>query len=151
MAKPARPDLVFRSIDELLADAARLKAGPYKKAGEWDLPMILDHLAKAMEIPFTTQKPVPWPFNMVARGMIHLVARRRFYPSMKFPAPKAMRPTPNTPLESADAAFRAAAQKIKSFEGPTVSGTPFGTLALKDFVKMHLLHGAHHLSFLRPE
>jgi hypothetical protein len=149
MAKPARPELIFRSIDEMLADVARLRAGPYQKAGQWDLGMILDHLGKAMTVPPVDQKPVPWPINIVARALIRRMAKRQFYPPFKFPAPKGMRPTPNIPLESAEPMFRAAAEKLKSLPGPTISDTPFGTLALDDFVKLQLLHGAHHLSFLR--
>jgi hypothetical protein len=76
MAKPARPELIFHSIDEMIADAQRLKAGPYEKAGQWDLAMILDHLARAMETPPSNQRPVPWPFNIVARGFIHQMAKR---------------------------------------------------------------------------
>jgi hypothetical protein len=149
MAKPARPELIFHSIDDLLADAARLRAGPYEKAGEWDLAMILDHLGKAMEIPSPVQKSVPWPVSVIARAFIRRMTRRGVYPSFKIRAPKAMQPTPNIPLETADAMFRAAAGKIKTFTGPTVEGTPFGALPREDFIKLHLLHGAHHLSFLR--
>ena len=149
MAKPARPDLIFLSIDDLLADAERLRCGSYEKAGQWDLPMILDHLGKAMEVPSPVQKPVPWPVSVIARAFIRRMTRRGIYPSFKIRAPKAMQPTPNIPLETADAAFRAAAGKMKSFTGPTVEGTPFGPLPREDFVKLHLLHGAHHLSFLR--
>jgi hypothetical protein len=150
MAKPARPDLVFHSIDDLLADAARLRSGPYTQAGNWDLPMILDHLGKAMETPSPNQKPVLWPLDIVARVMIHLLAKRTYYPRIKFPAAKAMQPKGDVSLETAEAAFRSAAEKIKSLPGPRVSGTPFGTLFLDDFMKLHLLHGAHHLSFLSP-
>jgi hypothetical protein len=150
MAKPARPELIFHSVDDMIADVQRLKAGPYEKAGQWDLAMILDHLGKAMLVPQPPeQMRVPWPFNIVARALIHQLARRTYYPQFKFPAPKAFQPSGNVSLEQADAGFCAAAAKVKTFDGPTVSDTPFGTLPREDFVKLHLLHGAHHLSFLR--
>ena len=148
MAKPARPELIFRSIDDLLADAQRLGSGPYEKAGQWDLAMILDHLGKEMQLPSPTT--VPGPVAIVARYFIRRMARHDFYPPFTFPAPKDMRPTPNIPLETADGAFRAAAEKIKAMNGPWVTGTAFGPVPRADFVKLHLLHGAHHLSFLRP-
>jgi hypothetical protein len=150
MAKPARPELIFHSIDEMLADVATLRAAPYRKAGQWDLPMILDHLGKAMAVPAVGQMPVPAPLRPLARIVIHRMAKRQFYPPFKFPAPKAIRPTPDIPLETADAAFCTAAEKLKSMTGPTISDTPFGTLELDDFVRLQLLHGAHHLSFLFP-
>jgi len=152
MAKPARPELIFHSVDEMIADAARLKLGPYEKAGQWDLAMILDHLGKAMRVPQPPEhKPVPWPLSVVARAFIHRLAKRKYYPQFKFPAPKEFQPAAGVPLEQADAAFCAAAEQIKTFDGPTVSGTPFGTLPREDFLKLHLLHGAHHLSFLSPQ
>jgi hypothetical protein len=148
MAKPARPELIFRSIDDLLADADRLRSGPYDKAGQWDLPMILDHLAKAMTLPASTT--VPAPVAIVARYFIHRMARHDFYPPFTFPSAKSMLPTPSISLESAEPAFRSAAEKIKTLNGQWVTGTPFGPLPRADFIKLHLLHGAHHLSFLSP-
>jgi hypothetical protein len=150
MSKPARPALVFGSIDEMIADADRLRARPYEKTGEWDLPMILDHLGKAMTLPYEGMK-VPWPINFIARVMIHRMATRMKYPGFRISAPKAMKPTVGISLETAEAAFRVAAEKVKGLTGPTVSGTPFGTVPIDDYIKLHLLHGAHHLSFLAPQ
>jgi hypothetical protein len=148
MAKPARPKLIFNSIDEMVADADRLGSGPYDKAGQWDLPMILNHLSKAMDSFATAQTPVRWPLDIVARVGIHLMAKRKYYPPISISAPKEMQPAASVPLETAQAEFRAAAEKVKAFKGPKVSGTPFGTLPLEDFIKLQLLHGAHHLSYL---
>ena len=151
MSKPARHDLKFHSIDDLLSDAGSLKISGYEKTGQWDLAMVLDHLGKAMNAPWAADaQRVPWPFSIVARLLIRRMVSRQFYPTIKFPSPKSMRPDPNVSLENADAAFREAAEKIKACNGPTIAGTPFGTLPLDDFVKMHLLHGAHHLGFLTP-
>ncbi len=152
MAKPARPELIFHSVDEMLADVDRLRGGSYEKTGQWDLPMILDHLAKSMHTMQTCEgmKPVPKPLDIVARLGVHLVTKRKYYPGIKFSAPKEMRPTVGIPLEAAEAAFRQAAEQVKAINTPTVSGTPFGTMMSDDFVKLQLLHGAHHLSFLRP-
>jgi hypothetical protein len=149
MAHRARPDLIFHSIDEMLADAGRLQLGPYEKTGEWDLPMILDHLGKAMKIPYEGMA-VPWPANVVVRALIHRMTKRMKYPTIRFIAPKGMKPTPGIPLETASAAFVAAAENIKTLSGPTVGSTPFGAVPLDDYVKLQLLHGAHHLSFLLP-
>jgi hypothetical protein len=150
MAKPARPELIYRSIDDMLADVDRLKSGPYDKAGQWDLPMILDHLAKAMNSFLPGAKPLPWPVNVVARVGVHLMAKRTYYPGIKWTAPKSMTPPSGIPLEQAEPEFRTAAEKIKSFTGEKIEGTPFGAISREDLLKLHLLHGAHHLSFLRP-
>lgn len=151
MGKPARPDLVFGSFGDMLADVQRLRDGSYRRSGEWDLAMILDHLAKAMNYPWDPQtRPMRWPGRVVARWVIHRMVQRGVYPSFQVPAPKSMRPTPDIPLDTANAALRAAVERVQSLSGPTVPGTPFGQMPLEDFVKLHLLHGAHHLSYLAP-
>ena len=150
MGTPARPDLVFNSIDELLADAARLRDGGHEQLGKWTLAMILDHLGKAMNGPWSDQSRVPWPFSIGARALIHRMVQRDRYPNFTFPVPPGMKPSKTVSLADANAAFCSAAEKVKACTGPVVENTPFGTLPLHDFVKMHLLHGAHHLGFLKP-
>ncbi len=150
MAKPARPELVFRNLDEMLADVDRLKAGPYEKTGQWELPQILDHLTKGVNACLAHEKAVPWPLDIAVRVAVHLINKRTYYPPFKFHAPKDMQPATDISLDQADTAFRAAIEQIKSLPGPVVPHTAFGKMPLADLIKLQLLHGAHHLSFLRP-
>jgi hypothetical protein len=150
MPNRARPDLKYHSLDEVLADVDRLRSGPVEQAGQWNLAMTLDHMAKAMSAHDNPKvKPMPWPVRWIVRAGVHRMVRRGRYPSIKFPAPKRALPDPNVSLESACAKFRVVVEGLRTMQGPIVANTPFGDLSLDEFQKLQLLHAAHHLSFLR--
>lgn len=150
MSTPARPDLKFDTLDALVADADRLRAG-YEKAGQWDLGMVLDHLNRTMSGPFGPGRNwVPWPATAAVRAAIHGMVRRGRYPSMKIPAMPSLRPTPGADADAALASLRDVVRRTEGLSGDTVQLPPFGPISRADFVGMQLLHGAHHMSFLRP-
>ena len=150
MSKPARRGLRFSSVDEMIADTERLRAGPYDRAGQWDLAMILDHLAKSMGAPFNAgTKNLPWPTAPVARFVMHWFARREVYPEIKFPAPNSIQPVPGMALEPVYAEFLRTARQVQNASGEMINWPPIGAVPLEDFRKIQLLHGAHHLSFLK--
>jgi hypothetical protein len=150
MAHPARPDLKYNSLDEMLADVERLRSGAVEQAGQWNLAMTLDHMAKAMNAHDNPMvKPMRRPLRWIVRAAVHRMVRRGRYPSMRFPAPKRMRPEPNVSLESTYAEFRSAVEGLRTMPGLIVADTPFGDLSLDEFIKLQLLHGAHHLGFLK--
>jgi hypothetical protein len=152
MSKPARPELRFATFDELLADVDRLRSGPYDKAGKWDLGMILDHLARMMNVPFTDGlRSMPWPAGAVARFVIHLMVKRNKYPSIRFHAPRAIRPSPNADVDTAYTSLKEAIDRVKAVTGETITVPPFGVMPTADFIGLQLLHAAHHLSFLKPQ
>ena len=150
MAKPARPDLKFSSYDEMLADVERLKGG-YDKTGQWDLPMILDHIGKGINAPWIPQMKIPWPGSLIAQAIIRRMVNKQYYPNIKFHAPKAMQPTAGIPMETAYPAFIATVEKVKNYPDPVMKNTPFGDVPTELWQKLHLLHGAHHLAFLTPK
>jgi len=149
LSKPARPDLKFNSFDEMITDAQKLRAGPYDRAGQWDLAMILDHLGKSMNMPFAGGKNLPWPATVIGRFVLHRFAQRTTYPMVKFPAPKGIRPISGIELEPAFTEFLTAARRVEDASDETIQWPPFGRILLEDFRKIQLLHGAHHLSFLK--
>src|ERR1700761_3871933 len=121
MSKPARPDLKFDALDDLVAEVDRLRNKPYEKTGQWDLPMIVDHVAKQMNTPFTTGiKTVPWPIGPIVRFFFRLLAKRETYPHIKFPAPKFIRPTPGISIESAHAELLQVVEKLKAAKGEMI-------------------------------
>ena len=150
MSSPARPGLSFDTIDAMLADADRLRRG-YAKAGQWDLGMILDHLAKTQSAPFDTGRwNLPWPATAIVRSMIHGMVKRHQYPSFKVPMAPPLKPTPGVDVDEAYGRFRELSERIKRLPADTVAAPPFGRMSTADFVGIQLLHGAHHLAFLRP-
>lgn len=57
-----RRELHYGSLDELLADAEQIAAGPYKTIGNWTYGQILTHLTEAMESTldgFSFRAPLP--------------------------------------------------------------------------------------------
>ena len=150
MSKPARPGLKFNDLDEMVADASQLRGGSYEMAGRWDLPFILGHLSKTMMFPFQPGgKNIPWPFSLIPRFFYNKITQSGKYPKMKVPMPKFFKPADGVPLENAWEEFVAATDRVKSAPGPTMECPPLGTVPTESFQKMQLLHGAHHLSFLK--
>ena len=152
MSTPARPDLRFDSIAAMRADAEHLNRVGYDKAGEWDLAKILDHVAKTMSGPFREgERNLPWPVGPIARRLVHRMVERGRYPSMKIPVMPSLRPDPNATTDDALPFFIGACVECDKLAGDTVRCPPFGTMPRGDFIGMQLLHGAHHLSFLKAK
>ena len=150
MNTPARPGLKFDTLDAMLADVDRLRGG-YTKAGEWDLGMILDHLAKTEEAAFAKGRwNLPWPMTAVIRTLVHGMVGRQKYPSFKIPVAPQLKPTPGVDVDEAFGRFRDLTQRMKTLPSDTVAAPPFGRMPTADYVGMQLLHGAHHLAFLKP-
>jgi hypothetical protein len=150
MANRARPELKYNSLDEMLTDVDRLRSGPVEQAGQWNLAMTLDHMAKAITAHDNPMvKPMRRPLRWIVRAAVHRMVHRGRYPSMRFPAPKRIRPDPNVSLELTYAEFRSAVESLRTMQSPIVANTPFGDLSLDEFIKLQLLHGAHHLGFLK--
>lgn len=151
MGTPARPELRFDSIRAMRDDAERLRRVGYDKAGQWDLTMILDHLGKTMSGPFQEgQRNLPWPVGPIARRLVHRMVEKQTYPNLTIPALPRIRPTPGVALDDAYPTFVGACAQVEALTDDRVACPPFGVLPRTDFVGMQLLHGAHHLSFLKP-
>ena len=148
-----RRRLDFRSYDALLADVARLRDQGYDRAGNWQLPQILAHLARTMDVVVDrAAKPMPRPLRWVARRLaLPWVLKRRRMPT-GVPIPPMVRdasPTPPAP-DVAAAALEAAIARARAHAGPTIGHPALGTIALDDWHQLQLIHAAHHLSFLVP-
>lgn len=152
MSHPARPDLKFDSLAAMRADVERLREVGYEKAGQWELPAMLDHLAKTLSGPFREgERNLPWPVGPIARRLVHRMVEKGRYPNLKIPALPSIAPTPGVTMDDAYPFFLGACISCEKLEGPTVTCPPFGTLPREDFIGMQLLHGAHHLSYLKPK
>src|SRR5260370_18837753 len=94
MANPARPELHFNSIDNVIADVDAVPGRPCEHTGNWDLPRMLDHLAKGFSIPYMTNPPrVAWPARGIARFFVRRMLRADRYPNFSAPMPKELTPT----------------------------------------------------------
>lgn len=146
-----RRPLDFRSYDALLADVARLREVGYDRAGNWELPQIVAHLAHTMDVvsdPAT--KPMPRPVQWAARTLVlPRFLKRRAMPT-GMPTPGMLRAARPASDEAAFALFVAAVDRARAHLGPTLRHPAMGRMAVDDWHQLQLIHAAHHLSFLVP-
>lgn len=149
----ARRPLDFRSYDDLLADVARLRERGYDRAGTWELPQMLVHLARTMDVVSDpSSKRMPRPLQWAARRFaLPWMLKRRGMPA-RAPMPKLLRPTSPTPpsIDEAMAALEAAISRARALPGATIAHPALGTIALDDWHQLQLIHASHHLSHLVP-
>jgi hypothetical protein len=143
--------LRFESVDELLAEVERLRQAGYTKLGEWELPQMMDHIARQMTLLLEPGGPrVPWALQWIARRVIHRMAVRKKYLPFKARAAEQLKPSPDATDASAYASLVAAVDRLRSLKGDLIDTHTFGTMSRHDYIQMQLVHAAHHLGFLIP-
>lgn len=147
--EPRRLD--FREFAEVLAEVDRLRRDGYRKAGEWDLAQVCDHLAYFIEGSldgFTFR--VPWLLKVLfGRLALWLILKQqRMKPGIR---------TPQKPLLAAGSDEAAAVGRLKqaidrlqAHTGELHRSPFFGYLTPGQWRDLHLIHCAHHLGYLLP-
>jgi hypothetical protein len=143
-----RRRLKFADVDAVAAEVGRLRKG-YTRAGNWSLPQACRHLQWAMQY---SMKPAPERKN-VETTRFQWVLLKIILASGKIPAgvqtPERIVPTEDTP-EAAIDEFLAALEELKNFTGEFSPHPLLGPIKRRDYVRLHLIHCAHHLGFLSP-
>src|SRR5262245_27535137 len=141
----------FHDFDQVLADAERLLAGGYGRAGNWGLAQAADHLAKAITLSLDGFPSLwPWPLRLAARWLVlgkimrHEVFRRRVA------APAYLAPADGVADREAVERLRAAVGRFVAHTGPLHPSPAFGRLTREQWREVHLWHCEHHFSFLLP-
>lgn len=141
----------YDALSDAVADAERLLASGYDRAGRWTLAQVACHLATVIEMsrrgfPWY----LPWPLTAFARWFAMGPVLRREVFRIRMPAPQFLQP----PVDADD---RAGVDRLRAavalFEGPgdTVFPSPvFGRLTREQWRQVHLWHCEHHFSFLVP-
>lgn len=151
MITEKRP-LRFATLDDMLADVNHLRTAGYTKLGEWELPRMMDHIAKQMTMLLEPDGPrVPWPVQWIARWAIHRMAVRKKYLPFKAKAAASLKPSPDATDASAYASLLAAVERLRALKGDLIDTHAFGKMSRHDYIQMQLVHAAHHLSFLVPK
>ncbi len=142
-----RRRLVFGDADQVAAEVSRLRKG-YRKMGNWSLPQICQHLTKAIGYSMN-----PAPDRKVESGFMQWLQVKAILAFGQIPAgveaPQRIVP-PEETEESAVDDFLSMLQKLKDFRGEFAPHPMLGRMKHGDFVKLHLIHCAHHLGFLTP-
>jgi Protein of unknown function (DUF1569) len=147
-----RRKINYASLEELLADAARLSSGPVAVLGNWSPGQVFKHLALAYNgsidgLSFT----LPWPVRMMARIFKNKLLSGPMPAGFKLPSDgaKALSPAPMS-TEDGLADLRAAIERLQR-ESHRAKHPVFGELTKEQWDKLHLKHASLHMSFLVPQ
>jgi hypothetical protein len=153
-----RRELTFATLDDAVRDAETLLAKGYDRAGNWDLAQVCGHLAAWFRYQLDGFPPAP----VLARPVFWLVRNTvGGWMAKKMMAGGRMRegiptipqsvPAPGGRDAAAVTELRETIARWQAHAGPLHPSPLFGRLTRDRWVKGHLIHCAHHLSFLTPK
>ncbi len=150
-AKIQRRRLDFRHFAQVAEDLDRLHALGYTRSGRWDLAQICEHLAVFMEMSLTGFRfRFPWPMRVMGRSVLRqLTLWRRSIPT-GFSAPRELNPRSELSHAAAIAVVKKLLCRVRDAQRFQPSPL-FGRMSAEEWRQIHLIHCAHHLSFLIPK
>ena len=148
-----RRDLAFENLSEVMPEVDRLLAG-YDRVGNWSLGQVCQHLTVIF-----TRSIEGWPTRApwVIRRTVGPLVLTRVLSSGEMPegirTPQKLGLTPGTELDDrAEAeALRGAIRYYEAFTDSLPEHPFFGPLSRQNWDRLHRIHCAHHLSFLRSQ
>jgi hypothetical protein len=155
MSAPPRRDLAFATFAEVSRDVATLRERGYLAAGKWNLAQVCGHLAAWLKFPldgFPKMGPVLTGIVWMLRNTVGKSAGRRILATGKMPSRgQTIRQT----VPPADADEPKAVDELErmidrftAHQGEYHPSPLFGRLTRAECQRLHLIHCAHHLSFL---
>ena len=154
--KPERRKLTFATLDDVVADAERLRDGGYDKVGNWDLAQVCFHISEWMRFPLDGFPKPPLPIAMMLWVMRKTIGPKMYrqylaegMPSGKPTIPQSIAP-PGGEVNVAIAKLKETVARFQEHAGPLHPSPLFGALDKEAAMKLQLVHCAHHLSFLVP-
>jgi hypothetical protein len=140
-----RRNLKFEGADDVAVDVKKLRPG-YTRAGSWDLPQTCWHLNKAIRFSMEPRPPVtPTLLQRMQLKTILMVGR---IPA-GVQAPDRILPPPDASEGSIDE-FLEALVLLRDFKGEFAPHRMLGSIDPDKFMRLHLIHCAHHFSMLSP-
>ncbi|MGL6075720.1 MAG: DUF1569 domain-containing protein [Fimbriiglobus sp.] len=155
---PARPELRFETLDEVVHDVEALLASGYEKTGNWSLGQCAGHLANWVEYQMDGFPKLPLflkPIFFVVRKLFASKMLQKVITEGKMKAGYSTAP-PSVPSESVDdraevERLRQAYRRWENYTKPFLPSPLFGEQKREDWRKLHLVHAAHHLGYLKPK
>ena len=146
-----RRKLDFTSFDAMLADIETLQARGYTRAGNWSLEQAAEHLERFMRLSLEgfPDKNYGLKFRVArlfGRMIFSRMIKTRSIPA-GFKGPDEFMPGPAPRPETVEE-LQAMCQRVRDYEGEFHPSPVFGKLTNAEWKQAHLIHGAHHLSFL---
>jgi hypothetical protein len=145
-----RRSLDFADFEAVEKEIDRLQQGGYQRAGNWDLAQICDHLSQVMEGSlkgFSFQ--APWILRKLLAPLIlrHVMKTRTMRAGVRVPE---MAPAARVDPDESIRRCRQLLQQVQHHTGEFQPSPFFGRLSPEQWRQLHLIHAAHHLSFLVP-
>jgi hypothetical protein len=138
--------LILANVDEVAAEVRRLRKG-YRKAGKWSLAQVCWHLNAVM---VRTMAPGPHAAveagPEVRAGLAKILANGELPPVQ---APERVVPAEEVGEVEVEG-FLETLERFREFRGPFAPHRLFGEMGFEDYVRLHMIHCAHHLGFLVP-
>lgn len=155
MSDAGRRTLHFAILREAIADAECMLVTEYQREGQWDLAQICDHLAAWMTFPMDGFPRAPIPMRMLLWGLRNTVGRRELERVLSHKQMTVGAPTFRTTVMPANRGAVGAIKRLKrivtkfeTYPGPLHPSPLYGQLTHEQWCGLHLIHCAHHLSFL---
>lgn len=150
-SKTSRRPLKFKTPAELNAELDRLRTGSYKKLGKWNLHQACRHLAATIEGSLTpAQNDVPTPEESAMKekfwGMI--MSPEGMPEQLPIGNPALVPPDDCTDAEIDR--LKNAFQTLATLPHRQIKVGRCGPVPVAEVAHLHLMHCAHHLSFLDP-
>jgi hypothetical protein len=137
--------------DALAAEVERLHADGYAKAGLWGLGEVCDHLRRVMLGSLEGfQEQEPWFVrNLAGPVILRVILWTRWMPA-GVRAPDEVAPPRIKDAAESVRAFLEALALVREHAGAFAAHPAFGAISPEQWRRLHLIHCAHHLSFLVP-
>lgn len=148
-----RRELRLESFPELKDELARLRATEYRRAGEWSLGQVCEHLSLVMTMSMDGFGDVRVPWFVRAGGpLVKWVVLRRGKMPAGVRGPKPFMPAGSLPEDARKVdEFVAVIDRYEAFDRPLQASPLFGRMRRAEWDRIHLIHAAHHLGFIVPE
>lgn len=150
---PERRELQFRSLEEVVVEAARLASGNVRTTGKHSFGQILEHLALSHDMasgkieaprpPFVIRLLMPLMRGMILRGPVK--------PGFKLPKKSEdfFWPSGEVEVQKALAHLRMSIENYNA-NGPLAVHPVFGRVTREQNERLNCGHCAMHLSFVHP-
>lgn len=156
-APPRRRKLRFETVDDAIAEAARLvaagKEGRLARAGNWSLGRTLGHLATWANFAFEGYPPevnAPLPVRLIARAMRGRVLNKGMMAGVKIGRlPGGTVGLEEVPADVGLERFTTALRRLAN-SPPTADNPLLGKLTHAQWIQLNLRHAELHLSHQVP-
>jgi Protein of unknown function (DUF1569) len=150
-SKSSRRPLKFKTVAELDAELDQLRAGKYKKMGQWSLHQACRHLALVIEgnlNPPSSDVPTPEEAAMKEK-FFGMVMGEAGMPENLPIGNSALIPSEDC-TEAEVEHLKAAFASFEKYPHKYIKVGRCGPVPVSELLPLHLAHCAHHLSFLIP-